>query len=335
MLAANILNGTSAADTLTGAAAADRLYGLEGDDVLVGAAGNDWLDGGAGADTMSGGAGNDAYVVDSAADVVNENASEGNDTVRASVTWTLGAELETLVLTGNSSINGTGNALANRLFGNSADNNIDGGVGADVMIGGAGNDTYAVDNTADIVLEVAGEGVDQVNSSITYTLGTNLEKLVLTGSTAINGTGNELANILAGNSAANILSGGVGSDTYWLGRGSGTDTIQENDVTTGNTDVAQFDTGIATDQLWFRQAGTNLEVSIIGTTDAFTVKDWYLGSQYHVEQFKTNNGQTLLDSQVQNLVQAMAAFSPPAAGETTLPADYAATLTPVIAANWQ
>ena len=97
----------------------------------------------------------------------------------------------------------------------------------------------------------------------------------------------------------------------------------------------RFDADIATDQLWFRQVGNSLEVSVIGTTDSFTISDWYLGSEYQVEQFKTADGETLLESQVQNLVQAMAAFAPPAAGQTTLPQNYAPTLNPVIAANWQ
>ena len=75
-------------------------------------------------------------------------------------------------------------------------------------------------------------------------------------------------------------------------------------------------------------------VSIIGTPDKLTIQDWYRGTQYRVEQFKTAAGETLLASQVQNLVNAMAAFAPPAAGETTLSADYAAQLAPTIAANW-
>lgn len=115
----------------------------------------------------------------------------------------------------------------------------------------------------------------------------------------------------------------------------GADTVQENAATAGNTDVAWFDAGIATDQLWFQQVGVNLEASVIGSADKFTFSNWYLGSDYHIEQFKTNDGKVLLDSQVQNLVDAMAAFSPPAAGETTLPADYSSTLSSVIVANWQ
>lgn len=95
-----------------------------------------------------------------------------------------------------------------------------------------------------------------------------------------------------------------------------------------------FDTGIASDQLWFRKLGNNLEVCVIGSADRLTVNNWYLGNQYRVEQFKTSDGKTLLDSQVQNLVSAMAAFAPPAMGQTNLSAPYASQLTPVMAANW-
>ncbi|WP_341908625.1 calcium-binding protein [Polaromonas sp. YR568] len=146
------------------------------------------------------------------------------------------------------------------------------------------------------------------------------------------GSGNDN---LAGGIGADVLSGGDGDDIYRMALGYGADTIQEDDFTAGNTDLARFDVGIAADQLWFRQVGNNLEVRVIGSTDSFTVANWYLGSQYQVEQFKTSDGATLLDSQVQNLVQAMASFSPPAAGQTTLPIGYADALNPVIAANWR
>ncbi|MBP7111649.1 MAG: hypothetical protein KBA82_01475 [Nitrosomonas sp.] len=139
---------------------------------------------------------------------------------------------------------------------------------------------------------------------------------------------------LSGGAGADALVGGAGNDTYWLARGFGFDTITENDTTAGNTDIARFDTGIASDQLWFVKTGNNLEVSIIGTTDKFVMSNWYLGNQYHTEQFKTSDGKTLLDSQVQNLVSAMAGFAPPAAGQNTLSAAYATALNPVITANW-
>ncbi|MEX5575052.1 calcium-binding protein [Pseudomonas lijiangensis] len=339
------LTGTSAING-TGNTLDNILTGNSAINTLTSGAGNDRLDGKAGADRLIGGAGNDTYVVDNTSDTITENANEGTDTVESSVTWTLGNNLENLTLTGTSALNGTGNALDNILTGNSAVNTLTGGAGndrldgkagADRLIGGTGNDTYGVDNTGDIITENANEGIDTVESSVTWTLGSNLENLTLVGTSAINGTGNALANVLSGNAAANTLTGGAGNDTYILGRGYGVDTVVENDSTSGNIDVASFMEGIAADQLWFRKvSGTNnLEVSIIGTSDALVIKDWYAGSATHVEQFKTSNGKTLLDSKVQGLVDAMAAFSPPAAGQLTLPDTYKEQLSSVIAANWQ
>ena len=121
---------------------------------------------------------------------------------------------------------------------------------------------------------------------------------------------------------------------YVMGRGYGAELVQENDATAGNTDVMQFLSGVATDQIWFRKLGNDLQVSIIGTADKATLQNWYSGNQYHVEQFKTSNGKTLLDSKVQELVSAMAAFAPPALGQTSLPANYQTTLLPIIASDW-
>ena len=194
--------------------------GTSGPDNLQGTTGDDLLDGGAGADTMSGGLGNDIYIVDNVGDVVIEAAGAGTDTVRSSVTYVLGDNVENLSLTGSSAINGFGNALANVLLGNSAANVLDGGAGADTMSGGTGDDTYVVDNTADSVVEADGAGNDTVHTTVSYSLAPAVENLVLDGTAAINGFGNTLNNNLFGNSAANILDGGAGVDTMQGGGGN-------------------------------------------------------------------------------------------------------------------
>jgi Ca2+-binding RTX toxin-like protein len=91
---------------------------------------------------MVGKAGNDVYFVDDAGDVVVENTNEGTDAVFATVNHTLGSNVETLVLQGSGNLSGTGNALANKLYGNSGDNTLDGGASADLLQGNAGNDTF-------------------------------------------------------------------------------------------------------------------------------------------------------------------------------------------------
>lgn len=146
--------------TLTGTKAIHG-WGNEGDNVLTG---------NSAANTLAGGRGNDVYVVDSR-DTIRENFGEGIDTVQSATTLTLGAHLENLVLTGTAKINGTGNELNNRLVGNAATN---------ILKGGRGDDTYVV-GTGDTVTENAGEGFDTVESSVTWTLGNNLENLTLTG----------------------------------------------------------------------------------------------------------------------------------------------------------
>ena len=214
-LAANIENLT-----LAGACRGRRYRQHALRNVLRGNSVANVLNGGAGADQMLGGLGNDTYVVDNAGDYVQEGAGAGTDTVQSSVTYVLAANIENLTLAGGAGVNATGNTLANVLRGNSVANVLNGGAGADQMLGGLGNDTYVVDNAGDYVQEGAGAGTDMVQSSVAHVLAVNIENLTLTGTTAINGTGNGAANVLRGNAAANVLAGGAGNDQLLGGLGA-------------------------------------------------------------------------------------------------------------------
>ncbi len=251
--------GNDDANLIGGNAGANLLRGLGGADTLQGGAGGDTLDGGTGADRLAGGLGNDVYIVDDAGDTVVEDAASGIDLVRSSVDWILASEVENLVLTGSGNLAGTGNALANALTGNDGANwlrgldgndsltagtgndTLDGGLGNDVMTGGLGDDDYVVDSLGDRVVEAAGGGIDTVHASIAFVLVVNVEKLVLTGSDALNGTGNADANVVTGNAGANLLQGLAGNDTM-LG-GDGDDTLVGGlgaDVLTGGAGADAF-----------------------------------------------------------------------------------------------
>jgi Ca2+-binding RTX toxin-like protein len=135
------LNGGAGNDTINGGDGDDEMGGDDGNDIINGGAGNDDIAGGAGNDRMTGGKGDDAYFVDSAKDVVSESANQGRDQVNSSISFTLGANVEDLELTGDQDINGTGNTLGNEIEGNDKNNRLDGGAGNDEIFGGAGNDT--------------------------------------------------------------------------------------------------------------------------------------------------------------------------------------------------
>ncbi|MFZ2726348.1 MAG: calcium-binding protein [Methylococcaceae bacterium] len=273
LMSAGALNGTG--NTL-----ANKITGNGDSNVLTGGAGSDTLNGGSGADSLVGGADNDTYIVDNSTsaigaltgDQVAEKTNEGTDQVQSSVSFTLGANLENLILTGSGTITGTGNTSNNGITGNGSDNTItgnagndnllggagndkllgnagtdtlDGGLGDDTMTGGADNDIYFVNSENDSVIEAANEGTaDIVNSSVSFTFGADavgVEKLTLTGSVPISGTGNALANLITGNAANNTLTGDVGNDTLIGGGGA--------DSLVGDAGIDRLDGGLGDDTL--------------------------------------------------------------------------------------
>jgi serralysin len=149
-------------------------------------------------------------------------------------------QIAALIFDGDDRIVGEG--LGDSLFGYNGDDTIiggggnddlDGGAGRDILLGEEGNDTYYVDDARDVVWEYAGEGVDRVFSSVSYTLSENVEALTLTGATALNGTGNALNNTLVGTDAANVLNGRAGADSMIGGLGNDTFIVENaRDVVT-------------------------------------------------------------------------------------------------------
>ncbi len=234
----NEILGNDGHNSLDGGLGNDDLAGGNGNDTLLGGSGDDSLDGGAGTDNLQGGVGNDVYFLDSAGDVVTEQAGGGFDTVRLGNgigAHTLAANVEDLYLADEGIAGpgktGTGNALDNMIMGTAFADLIDGGAGndvihgaggADTLKGGLGNDVFVVDDADVQVVENAGEGVDRVLSTVDYRLTANVEQLVLAGA-AYEGSGNALDNLLQGNAQANLLSGGGGNDT--LNGGAGADVL--------------------------------------------------------------------------------------------------------------
>ncbi|MBP7953877.1 MAG: calcium-binding protein, partial [Nitrosomonas sp.] len=258
----------------------DNLVGTANDDVLYGLVGNDTLNGLGGVDILVGGNGNDKYIVDTATDTITETAGGGiGDIVESSVTYTLGLNLENLTLTDSGVINGTGNTISNILIGNSNNNTLnglagndtlEGGGGIDVLIGGTGNDTYVVDTNTDTITEALNSGVDTVQSSATLTLASNIERLTLTGTNAINGTGNGLSNLIIGNSANNTLDGSTGNDTLIGDEG--------NDILVGGGGIDSLTGGNGNDSFRYSLVSESLPTGRDTITDfqsGFDVIDFF------------------------------------------------------------
>ena len=266
---------------------------------LVGGRGEDTLIGAYGDDTLAGDAGDDRL-----------DGGAGADSMAG------GADNDTLV-------------------GDDGDDFLDGGVGSDSLQGSAGNDTYVVDNVGDVVTENAGDGIDTVISSISYTLGDkpNIENLTYTGVANLNAMGNYANNILQGNDGVNVLDGGAGNDTLRGGAGNDTyqfswgydqDVIEENDATVGNTDVLSILSPADVLRISIDGSGA-LVVALDGRSDEIKVINWQAGNAYRIEQIKFADG-NMLDATLIAQMLASGANSQGGAGNDTLTGTAAAEM---------
>jgi Ca2+-binding RTX toxin-like protein len=252
--------------TLTGTAAINAT-GNTLVNTLVGNVAANVINGGAGADTMRGALGNDTYVVDSTADVIVESVNEGTDLVQASVTFTLGANVDDLALTGSGVVNGTGNSLSNALVGNAAANVLSGLDGNDLSWGAAGNDSLSGGNGNDVMQ--AGDG----NDAVTDVAGNNFLDGGLGIDTLTGAAGREF---YVGGKGDDTISAGSGADVFAFNKGDGKDTVN---VSTGSDDTLSLGGGIRYTDLGMRKLGNDLVLD--AGADQVTLKDWYLATANH------------------------------------------------------
>jgi trimeric autotransporter adhesin len=373
VLTGNINNNLIAAglgnDTLLGAAGNDTLRGDGGADSLDGGEGRDSLDGGTGVDTMVGGVGDDVYVIDVAGDVVTELAGEGKDTVRGTVSYTVPTNIEVANLSGSANLNITaisnvavrmnGNLGNNVLTGSSKGDGFFGNAGLDTLIGGGGSDIYFLQDEDVIVEDAAAAGVDAIVTLLAHTdMAANVEYLKMT-DFAESANGSDEDNVMIGNGNDNVfdgkdgnddifagagsdeLSGGLGDDTvrgetgndlYRFALGEGFDTIVDADAAAGNVDTLAM-TGVSSNQLWLTREGDDLKIGVVGSFEGVQIQSWFAGAENQVEVI-TAGGKTLTNTRVQALVSAMAGLTPPAIGQTTLPANYQTQLAGALAQAW-
>ncbi|MBN3891050.1 MAG: pre-peptidase C-terminal domain-containing protein [Nostoc sp. JL31] len=241
-------NSLSGNDSLNGAAGNDNLFGGTANDSLIGGLGNDTLDGGLGTDSLNGGVGDDTYIIDSAIDIITEAVNSSKDTVRSSVTYTLGANLENLTLREASAINGTGNSLNNFLFGNTFNNTLNGKAGNDTLDGNVGNDILNGEDDNDRLQ--GGPGNDILNGGS----GNDILIGVWPGSLLSLGLGE-----------TDTLTGGVGLDRFALGDARNIYYDDKNTANAGLGDLATItDFNRSEDRIELKGSPKDYRLQIVG-----------------------------------------------------------------------
>ncbi len=191
----------------------------------------------------------------------------------------------------------SGDTGDDQLWGDNGNDVLDGGDGSDTLYGGNGNDTLN-----------GGDGRDTLY-------------------------GQDGDDTLRGGAGSDSLNGGAGSDTYEFGAGFGADTINNYDTQADSVDVAQFD-DVSIEDLWFSRSGNNLQITVAGTDDQVTVNNWYSNTNYQLDSIEAGASE-LLNSQVEQLVSAMASYNVPSGAGSVVPQDVKDELQSVITAAWQ
>jgi Ca2+-binding RTX toxin-like protein len=354
----------------------DVVVGDAGNDTLSGGTGNDVLNGGAGADHLSGGEGDDTLYIDAADTSISGGAGYDAVTVvgtNAVIFDATTAEVEFVAgNSGNDVFTAAGSVTGVTFYGGDGDDRLTGGdgndvlvgqAGADSMMGGLGNDVLnGGDGDDHLSGELGndtvyggigndwisgGDGDDAVNgedgidtilggSGGDYLSGGDGDD-VISGDdgndTLVGQTGNDT---IAGGAGNDYLVGGTGNDEYLFTRGGGADTISEDEVTAGNTDRLGFGAAIDPLDLILSRQANDLRVAIHGTNDQVVIENWYLGEAHHVETIQVGSGQALLNTQVDQLIHAMAAFTEQTGVTWDQAIDQRAQdVQAVLAASWQ
>ncbi|WP_223879376.1 calcium-binding protein [Chitinimonas arctica] len=367
------LDGGNGHDQLLGQIGNDTLSGQAGNDTLDGGAGNDQLDGGAGNDTFLFGRGAGKDVVNAydntagkldtielgsgiaAADIqlvregdvlvlsikgtsdslrvnsyFNQDAAGGYQVDRIKFadgsSWDVAAVKAKVLLASSENDTLYGYAGNDALNGLAGDDQISGKAGNDTLDGGSGEDRLNGEDGDDQLL-----GGSQ-NDTLDGGNGHDLLQGQIGNDTLSGQAGNDTLDGGAGNDQ---LDGGAGNDTYLFGKGANADALTNYDSTGLDNDKVVIGAGVRADQVWLQRVGNDLQLMLIETNDKLNLRNWYSGSAYHVDSIELASGQRLLESQVDAMVSAMAAFAPPAPGESALLPEYQAVLNPLIAVNWK
>lgn len=387
-----VIYGDDLANDLSGTAGADSIYGLSGDDTLranYNMGSYDQLYGGTGDDAYFFDV-TSLNVASYKGSNIHELQDQGSDTLNltffpngvdflTSVGQPLNVEIFNVngaiaMIGGNDASNEihanlyglptsvaeavTINGMAgdDTIFGSNYGDFINGGVGADGMAGGRGDDYYMVDNSDDLIIELSGQGYDWAEcDGIDYRLPTNVEALSIYGA-GVSYYGNRAANkiesldnfsriikagagadtVIMHGSADDLVIGGADNDTLQAGLGNDiyrtSGTFGHDEITdTGGDDAVEFDVNEST--LWFSKSGNDLNVSVIGTQNGVTIKNWYSDASAKIEEFYAGTGKMLTAAKVDTLVSAMSAFAQPTAA--ALPANIQTALAPTLATAWQ